>query len=110
MLLAPRAAVEVLGAMPARPTHAATTPVTEPAVMFALLRSLLPAPHRDVFLIGAITFLATTAVETWFAVGLALHADHLDPATARTVLDVAIFYGPVLTGATVTMMAPVTVL
>jgi hypothetical protein len=28
----------------------------------------------------------------------------------RTVLDVAIFYGPVLTGATTTMIAPVTLL
>lgn len=42
--------------------------------------------------------------------GLALHADHLEPATARTVLDVAVFWGPVLTGATTTMIAPVTLL
>jgi hypothetical protein len=48
--------------------------------------------------------------ETWFAAGLALHADRLEPATARTVLDVAVFFGPVLTGATVTTMGPVTVL
>jgi len=80
------------------------------AVMFALLRRLLPAPHRDVFLIGAITFLATTSVELWPWAGLALHADRLEPATARTVLDVAIFWGPVLTSATITFMAPVTVL
>ena len=80
------------------------------AVVFALLRRLLPAPHRDVFLIGAITFLATTSVELWPWAGLALHADRLEPATARTVLDVAIFWGPVLTSATITFMAPVTVL
>jgi hypothetical protein len=37
--------------------------VSEPpfAVMFALLRRLLPSPHRDVFLIGAVTFAATYA-------------------------------------------------
>src|SRR5262245_24907228 len=40
--------------------------------------------------------------------GLALHADRLEPAAARTVLDVAVFWGPVLTGATMTMIAPVT--
>jgi hypothetical protein len=75
------------------------------AIVFALLRSLLPAPHRDVFLIGAIGVVATTGVQTWPWLGLALHPDRLDPATARTVLDVAIFWGPVLTGSTVTMMA-----
>jgi hypothetical protein len=35
------------------------------ALMIALLRRLLPAPHRDVFLIGAITYLSTIAVWTW---------------------------------------------
>jgi hypothetical protein len=34
----------------------------------------------------------------------------LNPATARTVLDVVIFLGPVLTGSTITMIAPVTLL
>jgi hypothetical protein len=43
-------------------------------------------------------------------VGLALHADGLNPATTRTALNVAIFLGPVLTGSTATMMAPVTLL
>jgi hypothetical protein len=80
------------------------------ALMFALMRRLLPAPHRDVFFIGAIAFVGTTAVQTWFWAGLALHADQLEPATARAILDVAIFWGPVLTGATMTMIAPVTLL
>ena len=80
------------------------------ALMFAQLRRLLPAPHRDVFLIGAVTYVATLAVWTWTCAGLALHADRLEPATARTVLDVAVFFGPVLTGATTTMIAPATLL
>lgn len=80
------------------------------AVMFALLRRLLPTPHGDVFLIGAIGIVVTIAVQSWTWGGLALHADRLEPATARTVLDVALFWGPVLTGATTTMMAPVTLL
>jgi len=80
------------------------------ALMFALQRRLLPAPHRDVFFIGAIAIVVATAVQAWIWGGLALHADRLEPATARTVLDVGVFWGPVLTGATTTMMAPVTVL
>jgi hypothetical protein len=80
------------------------------AVMFALLHRLLPSPHREVFLIGAVTFVTTYAVQAWTWGGLALHADRLEPATARTVLDIAVFWGPVLTGATTTMIAPVTLL
>jgi len=80
------------------------------AIMFALLRRLLPPPHRDVFLIGAVTYLAATAVETWPWAGLALHVDQLEPKTVRAIVDVAIFYGPVLTGTTTTMIAPVTLL
>jgi hypothetical protein len=86
--------------------------VGQPAfvVMSALLRRLLPEPHRDVFFAGAIVLVAMTGVQSWTTAGLALHADTLDPATARTVLDVAIFFGPVLTASTFTMMAPVTLL
>ena len=78
------------------------------ALEVALLRRLLPAPHRDMFLVGAVAFTVATSVFSWTWAGLALHADQLEPATARTVLDVAVFYGPVLTGSTTTMMAPVT--
>jgi hypothetical protein len=80
------------------------------AAMFALERRLLPSPYRDVFLIGAVLYLVALSVQTWFWGGLALHADELQPAIARTVLDVAVFFGPVFTGATTTMMAPVTLL
>jgi hypothetical protein len=78
--------------------------------MVALLRGMLPPPHRDVFLFGATVIAASTAVWTWTWAGLALHAGALDPAITRTVLDIALFFGPVLTGATTTMMAPVTLL
>jgi hypothetical protein len=80
------------------------------AVMVAVLRGMLPAPHRDVFVFGATVLAASIAVWTWTWAGLALHASTLDPAITRTVLDVAMFMGPVLTGATTTMMAPVTLL
>lgn len=89
-------------------TWALTVAAPPFALMFALLSRLLPAPHRQMFLIGAVTFLATLAVQSWAWAGLAIHADRLDPATARTVLDVAVFWGPVLNGSTLTMLAPVT--
>ena len=80
------------------------------AAIAALIRGMLPAPYRDVFFLGATVYAASIAVWTWTWGGLALHAERLDPAIARTVLDIALFFGPVLTGATTTMMAPVTVL
>jgi len=80
------------------------------AVVIALLRRLLPAPHRDVFLIGGAALVVSIAIQSWILGGLALRPDRLEPATARTLLDVAVFFGPVLTGATMTMVAPVTLL
>jgi hypothetical protein len=69
--------------------------------MFALLRR---PGYRDVFLIGAVTYLATT-VETWAWAGLALHVNQLEPKTVRAIVDVTIFYGPILTGTTTTIIA-----
>jgi hypothetical protein len=80
------------------------------AVMLAIERRLLPSPYSDVFFIGGIAILISSAVQSWFWAGLGLHAEQLEPATARALLDVAVFFGPILTGATTTMMAPVTLL
>lgn len=91
-------------------TWAFTVATLPLAVMLACLRAMLPALYRDVFTIGGVVVLVCSAVQIWFGAGLALHADRLDPAIARTVLDVAVFFGPVLTGATTTMIGPVTLL
>ncbi len=80
------------------------------AVFAALVREHLPAPHRDVFFFGAITLAAETAVQGWVLAGLSWHTARLAPATARTVLDVASYWGPVLTSATVLMLAPIALL
>lgn len=80
------------------------------AVFAAQVRLRLPAPHRDVFFIGAVTFVAENAVSTWIWAALSWHTDQLQPATARMLLDVASFWGPVLNGSTITMLAPVVVL
>jgi hypothetical protein len=80
------------------------------AAYAAALRAYLPAPHRDLFFIGAVTLIAETVVQSWIMAGLALHPNGLQPATGRVVLDVAIFWGPVLTSSTMMMLAPVTLL
>jgi hypothetical protein len=77
------------------------------AVFASLVRNRLPRPHRDVFFFGAIALVAETAVQGWIQAGLAWHSHALAPATARTVLDVASYWGPVLTSATVLMVAPI---
>jgi hypothetical protein len=80
------------------------------AVMAAIIRGVLPAPSRDVFLLGAGAFIAETAVQAWFWGALALHPIVLRPVTARLLFDVAAFWGPLLTGATTAMIGSVTVL
>jgi hypothetical protein len=80
------------------------------ATFAALVRAELPSPYGDVFFFGAVALAAVTGVQGWFWLGMSWHAGHLQPATARTLLDVASFWGPVLTSATVTMLAPVTIL
>lgn len=80
------------------------------AVFAGIVRDALPAPHRNVFLLGAAAFIVETSAQAWVWGGLALHADSLDPSTARTVYDVALFWGPVLTGSTMAMIGAVTVL
>jgi len=80
------------------------------AVVFGIIRGLLPRPFGDIFLLGAAGLIIENAVQAWFWGALALRADSIDPATARTILDLASFWGPVLTGATMTMIGAVTVL
>jgi hypothetical protein len=78
------------------------------AVFAGIVRGLLPSPHGSVFLLGAAAFIVENAVQAWLWAGLALHP--LDPSTARTAYDIALFWGPVLTGSTMTMIGAVTVL
>jgi Domain of unknown function (DUF4386) len=80
------------------------------AVVAAILRPLFPAPHRDVFFFGAVAFVVETAVQAWVWAGLALHPETLTAPAARSLLDAASFWGPILTGTTMTMIAAVTAL
>jgi hypothetical protein len=79
------------------------------AVYAALVRSALPAPHRDVFFVGAIAFLTETAVQAWLWGALALHPDSTTPGTMQVVFAAASYWGPVLTSTTLMMLLPVVV-
>lgn len=70
-------------------------------VFLGLVSARLPSPYRQVFLVGGGAFAGQNVVATWFLAGLALHPSTLAPATARTVLDVSLYFGPVLTATTV---------
>src|SRR4051812_44579424 len=80
------------------------------AVLAALIHEVLPRPQATVFLLGAAAFIVETTIQAWIWAGLALHPATLAPETARALLDVALFWGPLLTGATCMMIGAVTVL
>ena len=78
--------------------------------LVAGLRDTLPRPYADMFGSAATVVACTGAVQSWVWGGLALHPANATPETMRTALDIAIYWGPVLTGAMIAMIAPVTVL
>lgn len=80
------------------------------AVYAALVRNAMPAPVRDVFFVGAIAFIAETAVQGWIWGALALHPGATSTSTTQLLFDAASYWGPVLTSTTVMMLAPVVVL
>src|SRR4051794_11265453 len=73
------------------------------AVMAAVIRGLLPSPAGDVFLLGAAAFIVETTIQAWIWAALALHPGTLAAETARGLFDVALFWGPLLTGSTCMM-------
>jgi hypothetical protein len=80
------------------------------SVALGIIRGLLPRPHGDIFLLGAAAFIVETAIQAWFWGALALHPETISPDTARTALDITSFWGPILTGTTMTMIGAVTAL
>ncbi|GAC1305484.1 MAG: hypothetical protein NVSMB16_01030 [Acidimicrobiales bacterium] len=73
----------------------------------ALLRRRLVGISRDVMFFGAIGLGVQTTTWSWFIAGMALHPDVLDPRIARTLTDIAAFYGPTLTASTLLFVAPI---
>lgn len=66
-------------------------------ILMAHVRSFLSGLCRDVMLISVAMFVTTGTVWTWFNAGLALHAATLDPHITRTLVDVSLYFGPLLT-------------
>jgi hypothetical protein len=77
------------------------------AAFVALVRARLPSPHGDIFFFGALAVAIETSVMSWLWAGMAWHADQLQPATARLLFDVASYWGPIVTSATITLLLPV---
>jgi hypothetical protein len=76
-------------------------------IVLAYARTRLDGPAGYAFTIGSALIIAEFSVELWFVGGLALHVNTLDPAVARTVVDVALMFGPILTVADVIVAVPI---
>lgn len=76
-------------------------------IVLSYARTRLEGPAGYAFTIGSALIIAEFSVELWFSSGLALHANTLDPELARTVTDVALMFGPILTIADVIVAVPI---
>jgi hypothetical protein len=76
-------------------------------VVLGYARATLNGPSAYVFTIGSAVMLVEVSIEMWFIGGLALHAQSLDPGTARALLDVPSMFGPILTAADVMVAVPI---
>jgi len=66
-------------------------------ILMAHVRSFLSGLSRDVMLISVAMFVTTGTVWTWFHAGLALHGATLDAHVIRTLVDISLYFGPILT-------------
>jgi hypothetical protein len=80
------------------------------AIFGGQVSALLPKPHRYIFLAGVLGFSITAQVQAWFWAGLALHPEGLEPATARAIFDISLYWGPLVNGSTTAMAAAVAAL
>jgi hypothetical protein len=80
------------------------------AVFGGQVSALLPKPHRYIFLAGVMGCAITAQIQAWFWAGLAYHPQDLDPAAARTIFDIAAYWGPLVNGSTTTMAAAIAAL
>lgn len=76
-------------------------------VLVAWTRRAIPDVYGYAFLGAAGAFLAQASVSWWFLSGAALHADSIQPATARALMDVWSYFGPILTTTDVVMAGAV---
>ncbi len=76
-------------------------------VLIAWARRALPDIYGYAFLAAAGAFAAQSMISIWFLLGTSLHADTIDPKTARSLLDVGSYFGPMLTTTDVVMAGAV---
>jgi len=104
---------EVIDWFMENPTNARTYAWTAAFASFAVtvfgaqVAALLPRPHRYILFGGVLGWAILGQAQAWFWAGLALHPEGLDPATARTLLNIPAYVGPIINGSTMTMAAAV---
>ena len=76
-------------------------------VVLGYARDRLTGPPAYVFTIGSAVVLVEVFIAMWFTAGLALHPDQLGSATARTITDIAVMWGPILTVAEIMVAVPI---
>lgn len=72
------------------------------------VRQRLPEGLRDLYFAGVIAFVAETALQCWLWGALAFGPDTAG-ATSLTLFHAALFWGPVLTSATLAMLVPIAI-
>ncbi|MGI9400994.1 MAG: hypothetical protein ACR2O0_07055 [Rhizobiaceae bacterium] len=80
------------------------------AIFAGQISAVLPKPNRYIFFGGVLGFALTAQVQAWIWAGLAFHPQDLDPAAARTIFDIANFWGPMVNGSTTAMAVAVAAL
>lgn len=76
-------------------------------VVIGHARERIDGPAGHIFVVGGALLVALVALRLWFAVGMALHADSLDPGTARVLADIAAMWFPLLAVAAILLAGPV---
>lgn len=76
-------------------------------VVIGFVRERLDGPAGYIFTVGAAVLIAQVGIQMWLNAGMALHASSLEPATARTLADIAAMWGPLLTVAAIMLAGPV---
>ncbi len=76
-------------------------------VLVAWFRRQVRGAARDVLLLGGAAYVMAQTVWQVLSVAPALHADQLDPRTARVLLDVTAYVGPMLTAGVLLFAAPI---
>jgi hypothetical protein len=76
-------------------------------VVIGFVRDRLDGPAGYIFTGGAAVLIAQVGIQMWLNAGMALNPGALDPATARTLADIAAMWGPLLTVAAIMLAGPV---